>query len=210
MKSTTRHILHPERRTSTLFFDDYTSGEYYLRGGMCLPFTVVQADRYRTEGYAVLVGYNTKTQMRVLLERRGFSTIPHIVGPGGALEKEGLCSFLAHCWATYGARTFYAHDEGALTQSFKIAIARSDQIMPKPVFVDLVWPGAPGAAEQVIQHLTSQRLLTLPREFADEFRAANAQGTATPMKHALICALLGMEQHPWRDRPEREVPMTRI
>lgn len=210
MKSALRHILHPERRTSTLFFDDDTSGEYFLRGGITLPFTQVQADRFRTEGYAVLVGFNTRTQMRTLFEYTPFTTIQHVVGPGGGLERVGLCSFLAKCWATYGARSFYAHDEGALTGSYLIRISRDQQIAPKPVLIDLVWPGAPGAAEQVLHVLTSQRLLTLPKEFAEEWKTSNAQGTATPMKHALICALLGMEQHPWREPREREVPQTRI
>lgn len=206
MKSVTRHILRPERRTSTLFFDDDTSGEYYLRGGICLPFTQVHADRYRTEGYAVLVGYQVETQMRTLWEFARFQTVQHIVAPDGRLEREGLVSFLARCWSKYGARSFYAHDEGALSGSYRIAIKREQQIQPKPVLIDLVWPQQAGAAEQIIHHLVSQRLLTLPREFAEEWKASSAQGAATPAKHALVCALLGIEQHPWRaPRPPEEI-----
>jgi hypothetical protein len=210
VKSAIRHILHPDRRTSTLYFDDDTRGEYFLRGGLCFPFTQVQADRYRTEGYALLVGYDVDTEMRVLLEFTPFTGIAHKVRADGTLEREGLCSFLATCWCNYGARTFYAHDEGALGDSFKIIVQRDEAIVPKPVFIDLVWPGAPGAAEQVIHHLVARKLLTGPKEFAEEMRKASAQGVGTPAKHALICALLGMEQHPWRKPREREVPQVRI
>jgi len=210
MKRAIRHILHPDRRTSTLYFDDDTRGEYYLRGGLCFPFTQVQADRYRTEGFALLCGYNVDTEMRVLFEFTPFTSVAHVIRADGTLEREGLCSFLARCWCNYGARTFYAHDEGALGDSFKIIVQRDPTIVPKPVLIDLVWPGAPGAAEQVIHHLVSRKLLTGPKEFAEEMRKASAQGAGTPAKHALICALLGMEQHPWRKPRERETPITYI
>ncbi len=102
-----------------------------------------------------------------------------------------------------------------MERTFRIEIARCEQIVPKPILRDITWPPTRGAAEQVLHHLEVNNRIAGTRELAEVIKRAKAespssQGATPPAQHALVCALLGMEEHPWSKREEPEPEITII
>lgn len=214
MRRPTHHTVDERRRTSRLWFDDGTQGEFFLRGGLMWPFTECRGHRYSVEGAAVLIGFDLASGVSTLFDFARFSTVRHVIAKDGSVEREGLVSFLVRCWSQYGAIRYYAHDEGAMGLAFRRQLRAEPGIVPQPQLLDFTWPQGDGAGQQFFLSLVSERRIVLPREYVATVKAQRAQSVDAkgreppiPLEHAMICALLGLAEKPWRE-PDPETMET--
>lgn len=209
-------IINDQRKTSTLVFANRQQGEYYMRGGICFPLTDVQGDHCKTMGYAVLCGLQVDTGLVRVFEHRPFDSTEHRMDESGHLLAEGIISWINRNWSIYGARSYYWHEDGVMTETYQHRIRRSKNAMPKPWFVEVLWPGS-GSPEHVIWHRESDGSLAIPRSLREAVEAEQAEisrdsrkNVLNPPKHALICALVGLEQNPWRPRRQKRPGVTML
>lgn len=186
-----------ERDTTRVRFDDETVGEYYLRGGIAWPTVDVDKTRGQVRGYAVLVGVNVRTDRACVFESTPFNMISSEVAlREGAFAGQPLGPWLNRCWASWYADTFYWHDHGETHTQFRREINRDEAIAPKPRLIQIEWDDEK-AAHQVFWNAANTGRLALESQAKADVAAGGMEDYG-PARHALVCALVGIQRRPWR------------
>jgi len=186
-----------ERDTTLAKFEDETVGEYYLRGGIAWPSVDTMGTRGEIRGYAVMVGVNVKTDRACVFEFTPFNMInAEIAMHRSAVGARPLGPFLNRCWSAWYAGTYYWHDHGEPHFQYRSQIMRDESINPKPRLILIEWDDDK-AAHQVFWTPANMGRLGLE----EQYKTAVAEGGMDdygPARHALVCALVGIQRRPWR------------
>ena len=199
----------PERYTRFEFKDKKhpLAGRYFMRGGICWPRPVLKMGTTSAEGCCVVCGHFLDKGWVVCFEEKPFVCIDHILRDDGGVQFEGVSTFFNETWSKYFLDTWYFRQSLMTSKSFRLQVARSEMIVPKPHFVEALWEDeayADGVLWSVIStgklkyrqggliHDALQKYQMRPVGVMLEPRP--------PVIHALICALVGMERYPWRPR----------
>ena len=185
------------RCTTRVRFDNGTMGEYYMRGGIAWPTLVTgKDDRVTMQGYAVLVGINVETDKAVVFSWLDFNTISAVVSQT-TMDHKPLGPWLNRQWSTWYALGYYWHDKGESHQQFRRQLHRDDSIMPKQRLSFVLWDDDK-AAEAMTWLAASEKRLIMEEPFARAMTSTPA-GEYCPARHALTCALVGLNKRPWTD-----------
>ena len=203
--------LNPSRKTTTLWFDDKTSSEVYLRGGMCFPRYWQPHVEGVIEGGAVLLGLDVRTGVATEYEAMRWYTVePVNVSGEGAPEFAGIGHWFNMVWSTYYSRRFDFHQDEPTVHKWRLQVRRAAMVRPKPLFIEQPWPRDAEQAEYTILEWNVNHRLRM-RKGGELLNAVQRHSerpkmpgmVLDPMIHALICVLIGYDQRPWRD-PEKD------
>ena len=206
MKKPTKAHYNTIRRTSTLFFADGESAEFYMRGGVCWPVITDRSDTRDFEGYILMCGQNVQTGVIQVFEQKNFVTIESIL-KDGAIAYQGIGPWLNSIWSRYFARDYYWHQEFQLHKRNLLQIIRSPMVDPKPQFIEVPWIDDQ-EAQMVVWHYVKTGKVQVEKEsrlFEDLNIVKTTDKKSIPSVYALQCALIGLEAFPYRKPFEEAV-----
>lgn len=196
----------PELEASRVRFDDGTVGDYYVRGGICWPSIQEVKGHIEAKGHVVMCAVNIRTGRCNVFESEPFNVVTCEVRDGYAnVKMYPLGPILNRLWATWYASSFYWHDHGETHTQFRTQVVRDTSILPKPRLINIEWADD-GAAEQVFWTASATGMLAMEERVYKDV-TITPTGEWCPARHALVCALVGMQRRPWRlpeNRPEYE------
>lgn len=207
------HTVNTVRKTALLQFPKAAGihpMECHVRGGVCWPVPVPSRAN-RLIGAAVLVGQAIATGEHIVFEEQEFFSVDHITDASGWITHNGLAGLLTTAWGKYACDTFYYNQRDEMHRKYLIECMDAPGIKPKPHFVEMLWASTDDPLQRLYELDTMQRL-TMPPPTESIAAAALEEyemdpgRPPTPALHALLCALHGMQRHPWRepkDQPER-------
>lgn len=188
----------PELEATRVRFDDQTVGEYYVRGGICFPSVLVAGQRSEVKGFIVLCAVNIRTGRCCVFGAEPFNAVSNVVREDirPATKIQPLAPILNRWWGGWFCDTFYWHDRGETHSAFRTQVNRDDAIQPKPRLAQIEWDDD-AAAEQVYWTAATTGCLAMEKQVADAV-AEKPAGEFCPARHALVCALVGIQRRPWR------------
>ena len=179
------------------------TGEYYLMGGVSWPFAVLKGIRHSLRGYAVLCGMQVRTGMVTVFENTEFRSISPVENAEGKRVDDGLARWLNRNWMMYQARRYWWYEQGTVNERYAIALKKNREVSPKPLLTRCQWydDGTP-------EHILWLRQADNSLRMVEALSAAVKKGDDDPKQpcvesHALLCALVGLEQKPWKDPKRR-------
>jgi len=189
--------------TVTLEFSNEDWGEYQLRGGICWPSAFSGHSNLAADGFAVLLGLDTRTRIAYLFEESAFVSVGPIVGRGGRVEYSGLAPWLNMCWQRYYARFFYFSQPITTHNKYLLHILRCDMVDPKPLFKELHWDDISQGVHTIFEWGAQHRFYgwenSVTHQAMVEYQGRVGIPPPAPV-HALMCALSGLDKYPWRPR----------
>lgn len=193
-------IFDPKRRVSRITFDDDSQGDYHVRGGICWPVLSGEKPYQRVGGYAVMVALNVATDCAVVFEYTEFNAID--AGPHGDAFTKALRPWLWACLDGYKAAHYYWRQHDETHRQYRLQVHQDgDARLRNLVLQEIDW-GDDAAAEQVYVMAAMGKRLKIERALADVIKGG-AEGAFNPAKHALICALMGLQRWPWCEPPAK-------
>lgn len=199
--TTTSRTMRLSDRASVLRFtgadDACPDGPYHCRGGICWPRPIDKAGSV-LQGFAVMCGLHLATRRAYVLAQTPFVAIDHVQDEQGAIQFQGLSTWLIDCWSSWFADTFYWKQPWETNRRYLQQVLRSPMIQPKPHFVALEWAEDSDAWSAVYEAEATDRLryqAGSPLHVAlSEFAAAEPQDKPRfPAVHALTCALFALQ-----------------
>jgi len=180
---------------------DPMAGEYYVRGGICFPTVVGVGAGLRIVGHAVLICQNIQTKVAYEFESKPFVTVDHVMAERGVVKAEGVCTWFAKAWRRYYVRTFYFNQDEDTARKYRLQVLRSDLFEPKPGFVKLHWRDDRQAFHAILeQGARGVYRFPLGATIAQAIKTAGeSELKQQPIVWATMCALNGIEAHPWRE-----------
>jgi hypothetical protein len=195
-------VFNVESLTSTLTFPDETGDEYWLRGGITWPLAVEMRDKAmpglvkrKVAGYAVLCGVNLRTERITVFEHGEFNGVELILKDMKPLNKP-LVPFMLNAWAKYHALDWYWHEAEGTNRQFRAGLERAEGLIPKPAMLYVPWDDE-AAAEHLFWYSANAGLLEIPPELYEQIKQGEDLKVC-PAKHALVCALMGMQRHAYQ------------
>jgi len=197
------------RKTSWLYFDDESSRECYMRGGICFPMKYQSLTGIGNHGYIVIAGQDLKTGIIHIFEQMNWVTIDDILSRDitNAIKYPGLSHWFNMGWNKYFIQSFYFNQPDELSRRFRLQIIRSLMINPKPRFVEIDINNQNDLLS-VISHRIKTGMLEIEKdsEIGTLLKETMVEDKELyPQIHALGCCLLGFEQYPWRKPYEQPI-----
>jgi hypothetical protein len=107
-----------------------------------------------------------------------------------------LAPFLLNAWTKYHALDWYWHEAEGTNRQFRAGIERAEGLIPKPSMLYVPWDDD-AAAEHLFWYAANAGLLEIPEELYDQIKTGEDLKVC-PAKHALVCALMGMQRHAYQ------------
>jgi len=195
-----------DKDTTAMWFEDGSAMTCYVRGGIAWPMTF-DPDSREVYGYAVLVGQDIKTNVKWVFEERRFLCIDHVIREQKIIH-QGLAPWMARTWSHYFCHTWFYHQPEIMHEKYRRMIWDSKNIDPKPMFTEVHWDHH-NIGELAIWEEGGQGRLRMS-EGTDLQAAIDSHQVQRPEEPAaeiwaLMCALNGLQQHPWYD-PSIKLP----
>ena len=198
------------RRTTTMRFRDGSGGEYWMRGGIAWPVGTSKSGILNVQGYAVLCGVHVETGKITVFEDTDFNTIEtRLVNDEEGKYREmnkGISSWLNENWNRYFARSYWWHDRGLTHKGYRRQIREAERrrtIAVRLMFHEALWQDD-GTPEQVLFCLANEGRIIMPQDLLQAIRTADVRpGYVSVQKQAVMCALVGIAQKPWKEPKKR-------
>ena len=193
---------HQKRQTSTLHFTidgKESSEEFIMRGGICWPMSIREGGRERIEGYALVLGKNISSGAVTIFEETKFVAIDHITDSEGRIKYHGVSPWFNKAWTSYWCQKFYWRDRSETHEHYMRQILRSTMIKPNPRMPEVVWDEE-SEVTSIIGSLAMQGKLIADKNmgFMTQQRAhLTNPDQPSPARHAMICAMAGLDQYRW-------------
>lgn len=195
MKKPTK--AHLKRKTSLLYFEDDTFGEYYIRGGVSWPDQYIgPSGKADFGGFAILAGLDIENKIFRVFEQQGFVVINNILNADNSIKYQGIATWFNRMWSEYFGRRWYWSQDDEVSKKYRLEIIRSLNIDPKPVFPEV--PLSKNPESVVWEYIKLGKLKYESGSELERQVQRLKQGEMLPAVHALICCLAGVEKWPWR------------
>ena len=204
-------IYEPRRKTTRAIYSDRPQHEFYMRGGVCWPYAQYMGVRASLQGYAVLCGQDVRTGAVYVLKHTGFKTIDPMIHPKTQMViNPGLSPWLNKCWQQWYCRKYFWHDLSATSLVYRAAVSRSEMCQPKPSFPEAKWQDD-DSARATLYAMAMEGQFFADEELMNELmKPENMEAKLHPLTHAIVCALVGLNKHPWREPRARREDVLRI
>ncbi len=196
-----RKVLYDlEKRISTLYFHDGSSGDYRMRGAVCWPMTVERTKGDpNVEGFILMAGQDVDTGKVFIFEQKKFVVVDHIVN-NGVIEFEGISSWFNRCWSKYFARDFFWNQTREHAKAYRLEVIRSKMIDPKPQFIEVGWGDVAEVKHTVWKLVKTNKIWyeqgSQLHEELDLIKKGELE--TVPSVHAMMCLAYGLERYPIR------------
>jgi hypothetical protein len=177
--------------------DNWPSGKFLVRGGVCWPERYDQAtDSVR--GCVVLLAYNLQTDVAYLFEEQGFSCVDHITDPKTrGILFPGIAPWFIATFARYLGDTFYVNQPDEVRDRWEMEVRRSPVLSERPPrFVPCPEWGDIGRGEGLLwEWITRRRLRMFAGGEVDGAIKVYRRGDEKwlpPQLHSVACALSGI------------------
>ena len=189
----------PTRNTIRVWHTDGPPNEYRMYGGICWPFEEHSGVRINFEGHAVVCGLEVRTKDVHVFSHTEFSTVDPQKDKNQVVIQEGVAQWLNRMWSEWYCLSYYWHGNAMTSRNYRIAVSRSPWCRPKPQLIEAKWQ-EDEYANFLLLNAMSLKKFSGPNELISPISMQkNLDKKLHPPRHAILCAMIGMETHPWKE-----------
>lgn len=204
--------LYEPHKTSILQFEDKTSMECYIRGGICWPIVYDTEAGRSQKGFVIVIGLDKHSDKAYVFEEQEFLCVDHVLDEKGLIEYDGVASFFNMAWQKYFCRLYYHHQRTFTHRQYLGQVVRSQTIKPRPQFAEAKWKEDTQAEIVMYDRITRKKLaykMDGPVHKAIQLRDTDTKELkikkAAPEIVALLAGLIGIDRYALAKRRPLEV-----
>ena len=194
-------VYNDRRQTTRAWYSDgRPPHEFYMRGGICWPYSEYAGVRTQLQGYAVLCGQDVNTGTVYVLDHIDFKTIdPMIDQKTQVVIHSGVSEWFNNCWSKWYCRKYYWHDMSTTSRAYRITVSRSKMCEPKPSFPEAKWQDYDSVRALWITMAMTKQFVADAGLIAELKKPESMEAKLHPPTHSIVCALVGLNMHPWTE-----------